>query len=57
MIFYNSRKWNKVPDGYAPVDGKKMAVNFISDLLMKKYLITGSAHEVGEVRSIKKVYA
>jgi len=52
MIYFNCRKWQKVDGGYEPIDGQKLAVNFISDILMRRYLINGAAREV----VIPKVY-
>jgi len=45
MIYYNARKWRKVEGGYVPIDGTK---TFISELLMRRYLINRYAHQITE---------
>lgn len=51
MIFFNACKWEKANGGYQLVHGS-CGVKFISDLLMKRYLINGQAREVEE----RKIY-
>jgi hypothetical protein len=51
MIFYNACKWKKVQDGYELYEGAS-SVKFISELLMKRYLINGQAREIEE----RKIY-